>query len=181
MLAEFEQTFIDRPELVERVKKNCIDADVKEYDPEGTCELKKIAYCMRVKYAMVNIIFNWWRETSLSLITNILNLCNNCPWLLLVYVFLIRIHDRMFYIYIQNCTQICDMTKVLHRIKCFSFNRIKRLQTFSILVIYLKPTLGHTTLTPSYDAIVFFQACSEFDDRVQCYEIKVLAKKCAAQ
>lgn len=60
MVAEYAEKFEDRPELVENIKNKCINADVKEYGPEGFCKLKKIARCIRVQYTMVNVILNWW-------------------------------------------------------------------------------------------------------------------------
>lgn len=53
--AQIVNKFNDRPEQVDKVVKNCINADVKEYGPEGLCELKKKIYCMHVHFTMVNI------------------------------------------------------------------------------------------------------------------------------
>lgn len=50
------ETFKARPGLVENIKKNCINADVKEYGFEDFCELKKIDHCIYVQYAMVKNI-----------------------------------------------------------------------------------------------------------------------------
>ncbi|XP_026314811.1 uncharacterized protein LOC113226413 [Hyposmocoma kahamanoa] len=44
--------FGKRPGLVENIKKNCINADVKDYGFDHFCELKKFDQCLLIQYAM---------------------------------------------------------------------------------------------------------------------------------
>ncbi|XP_026314696.1 general odorant-binding protein 66-like [Hyposmocoma kahamanoa] len=50
--ARLVEKFKEHPKLVANMINNCVNADVKEYGPESTCELLKVDHCLKVQYGM---------------------------------------------------------------------------------------------------------------------------------